>query len=387
MRKIILLTFNIFIILTLASCNLFVKKSETQINILDEVNRIKEKSNCAVIKPINFNTDDILLYIRRPITLESLIYKANIKNSSIDLIKKFSGEYKFITAIHYSNNDNKVYVGIYSEVPYQKQKEMPPSYLLKLNTNMEIEDSVKVDYEISNFFEVGQKIYIECNTEHIHNRGNTNNKIMRELDKDDLSLNEIENKYIIYESYKTTNGNTVLIKVEREDVEKLESTENAVDVIAEIVDKNEKVIKSEYVKKVYPYNIVFTELSNGSIVFNLQKGHHMDLRNQIYVFEKNNQNYELIHKKNIKLPNSFVFSGIIENDNGLGILISELELYEGKNEILLYDNNFNKLLKKYEIDNTSGLILTSQVNKINGKTILIFDNGDYIKIGEINLEE
>lgn len=284
--------------------------------------------------------------------------------------------------------------GLYDTVLYEEHVDISDSYIIKFNEDMEIEQAVKIGKEINNFVEIGDKIYAECNSETKYHRmdtsknnNDTNMITMHEIDKENLKFKNESITYVIFKSYVMKNGNIIIIKAKEEEVIKLAEAGAAINIFAEIIDKDGAVLSSNEINKVYPYDTIFTELPNGNVVFNLAKDVGFSSNDKIYVYAKNGDEYELLNKNNIKIPRGYNYAGIVNNKDKLGIIVSEVDLYEGKNEILLYDNNLEKKIKKYKIDNVVGLIYIDGIKIYDNKNKVIFRNASNLIIGEINFVE
>ncbi len=389
MVKKALISLTIVLLTSLTVVNLYDEKAAIQIDIVNEIDIMKEVHDSDVLNPVQLDKNDYLYYERESYRSDSriFIYRVNMNNYMIDLLKEVPEEYKYITALYYSDKDKKIYMGAYGEFPYKDQKDMPSSYLIRFNADMEIEQAVRIDYNISNFFEVGDKIYAECNSEHDYGMSRTNKRTMHEIDKEKFNLKEVDGEYTIFASYEMKNGNNTIIKVKNENLIKLIANREAVDVVAEIIDKNGTIMSSNEVKNVYPFDIMFVELLNENVVFNLPKNTGLNTNNQIYMYVKNADKYELIHKKNVKIPSEYSYFGVVQDKNYIGILISEVDLYEGKNEIWLFDENLEKLIKKYEIKNLIGNTFADRIEIDGDKNKIILHNNSYLKIGVINFIE
>lgn len=386
MGKESLISLTIVLLTSLTAVSLYDERDEIQIDIVNEVEQINGIIALDILNPVQLNENDFLYFEREYDNpdIKFLIYRANIDNYKINLLKEVSEKYKFVTALYYSDKDKKTYMGAYGEFPNKDQKEMPSSYFVRFNADMEIEQAVRVECDINNFYEVGDKIYAECNSEHFFRRNENMTKTMHEIDKENFGLKKEKSEYVIYESYEMKNGNDVIIKVKNEDVIKLIANRDAVDVIVEIIDKNEAVLSNDVVKDVYPFDIMFVELPNEDIVFKLQDSK----KDQIYLYhKKDDDKYELIHKKGVKIPPSHNFFGVVKNGNNIGVLVSEKNLYEGKNEVWLFDENLEKLIKKYEIKNLIGNTFADRIEIDGDKNKIILHNNSYLKIGEINFIE
>ncbi|TWH83703.1 hypothetical protein [Sedimentibacter saalensis] len=211
MVKKLFISLTIVLLISLIVVNLNGDKDIIHINTLNEVDLVEEIPYFDAIDSVQLDENDKVYNMRYYTEASYLstdrrnfIYRVNIKNNRIDLLKEIPKEYAEVTALYYSNKDKKMYMGAYGEIPYGD--EMPSSYLIRFNTDMEIEQAVRIKYEISNFFEVGDKIYAECNSEHERRRlymeNTTNIRTMHEIDKNNFDLKKYEGSYIFFESYK-----------------------------------------------------------------------------------------------------------------------------------------------------------------------------------------
>lgn len=64
---------------------------------------------------------------------------------------------------------------------------------------------------------------------------------------------------------------------------------------------------------------MFVELLNENVVFNLPKNIGLNTNDQIYMYVKNADKYELIHKKNVKIPSEHSYFGVIQDKNYIGM--------------------------------------------------------------------
>lgn len=405
MGKKTLLSLAIVLIVSLTIGKIYDEKDVIQIDILNEVDIVNGVSALDTLRLNQLDKNDYLYYSREMNQYPDskiVIYRANVYNNKINLLKEVPEEYKYITALHYSEKDKKIYVGayggfstgLYDTVLYEEHVDISDSYIIKFNEDMEIEQAVKIGKEINNFVEIGDKIYAECNSETKYHRmdtsknnNDTNMITMHEIDKENLKFKNESITYVIFKSYVMKNGNIIIIKAKEEEVMKLAEAGAAINIFAEIIDKDGAVLSSNEINKVYPYDTIFTELPNGNVVFNLAKDVGFSSNDKIYVYAKNGDEYELLNKNNIKIPRGYNYAGIVNNKDKLGVIVSEVDLYEGKNEILLYDNNLEKKIKKYKIDNVVGLIYIDGIKIDDNKNKVIFRNASNLIIGEINFVE
>lgn len=405
MGKKTLLSLAIVLFVSLTIGKIYDEKDVIQIDILNEVDIVNGVSALDTLRLNQLDKNDYLYYSREMNQYPDskiVIYRANVYNNKINLLKEVPEEYKYITALHYSEKDKKIYVGayggfstgLYDTVLYEEHVDISDSYIIKFNEDMEIEQAVKIGKEINNFVEIGDKIYAECNSETKYHRmdtsknnNDTNMITMHEIDKENLKFKNESITYVIFKSYVMKNGNIIIIKAKEEEVIKLAEAGAAINIFAEIIDKDGAVLSSNEINKVYPYDTIFTELPNGNVVFNLAKDVGFSSNDKIYVYAKNGDEYELLNKNNIKIPRGYNYAGIVNNKDKLGIIVSEVDLYEGKNEILLYDNNLEKKIKKYKIDNVVGLIYIDGIKIYDNKNKVIFRNASNLIIGEINFVE
>lgn len=396
MVKKLFISLTIVLLISLIVVNLNGEKDIIHINTLNEVDLVEEIPYFDAIDYVQLDENDKVYNMRYYTEASYLstdrrnfIYRVNIKNNRIDLLKEIPKEYAEVTALYYSNKDKKIYMGAYGEIPYGD--EMPSSYLIRFNTDMEIEQSVRIKYEISNFFEVGDKIYAECNSEHERRRlymeNTTNIRTMHEIDKNNFDLKKYEGSYIFFESYKMENGNIVIIKASDENVKRLMEKKGGIDVIVEMIDNKGVVLSINEVKSVYPNNIDFVELPNGNVVFNLEKGQGYNPKDQVYIYAKDGDGYSLSHKDKVKLPYGYYYSGVVKDKNNIGILVNQIDPSEGKNEIWMFDENIEKLIKKYEVDNSDEYTTTWRVEIDGDKNKLFQQNGTSFRIGEINFSK
>lgn len=230
MVKKLFISLTIVLLVSLIVVNLNGEKDIIHINTLNEVDLVEEIAYLDALDSVQLDENDKVYDIRYYTEASYLstdrrnfIYRVNIKNNRIDLLKEVPKEYAEVTALYYSNKDKKMYMGAYGEIP--NSDEMPSSYLIRFNTDMEIEQSVRIKHEISNFFDVADKIYAECNSEHERRRlymeNTTNIRTMYEIDKNNFDLKKYEGSYIFFESYEMKNGNIVIIKASDENVKRL----------------------------------------------------------------------------------------------------------------------------------------------------------------------
>lgn len=405
MGKKVLLSLAIVLLISLTIGKIYDEKDVMQIDILNEVDIVNGVSALDTLRPNQLDKNDYLYYSREMTQYPDskiVVYRANVYNNMINLLKEIPEEYKYITALHYSEKDKKIYVGayggfstgLYDASLYEEYVDISDSHIIKFNEDLEMEQAVRVGKEINNFVEIGDKIYAECYSETKYHRmdtsknnNNTNIITMYEIDKENLEFKKESIPYVIFKSYEMENGNKIIIKAKEEEVMKLEETGAAIDLFAEIIDKDGSVLSSNEIKKVYPYDTIFTELPNGNVVFNLAKEVGFSSNDKIYVYAKNDDEYELLNKNNIKIPRGYNYAGIVKNKDKLGVIVSEVDLYEGKNEILIYDDNLEKIIKKYKIDNVAGLMYIDRIKIDGDKNKIIFRNASNLIIGEINFTE
>lgn len=388
-KKSIIVLF-VVILIVLVGVNLYVEKDTIQIKILNEFDEDEDIINLDNSKPIIIDENDYIGYIREyfpPYNFINYIYRANISKNTIELLKEIPEEYRTVTSLHYSKKDKKVYM-----IGHVINEEEKNSYLVRFNEDMEVEVSTKVEYFISNFIEIGNKIYAECNSEYIiigkHLINENNNITMHEIDKNTVKLKEDESTYIFFDVYELKNGNRIIIKVNGEYFNKqIKNKEKTFNVIVEMTDNKGVVLSSNEVKNVYPYDIKFTELPNENVVFNLSKGSGLNPTDQIYIYEKENDKYRLQHKNKVKIPYGYAYRGTLKYNDNLGILISEVKKSsEGKTAILMFDENIEKLIKKYEIENLIGSFATFKI-EIDEKTNKMYFFNNRHAIGEIIFPE
>ncbi|MPM41884.1 hypothetical protein SDC9_88544 [bioreactor metagenome] len=156
MGKESLISLTIVLLTSLTAVSLYDERDEIQIDIVNEVEQINGIIALDILNPVQLNENDFLYFEREYDNpdIKFLIYRANIDNYKINLLKEVSEKYKFVTALYYSDKDKKTYMGAYGEFPNKDQKEMPSSYLVRFNADMEIEQAVRVECDINNFYEV-----------------------------------------------------------------------------------------------------------------------------------------------------------------------------------------------------------------------------------------
>lgn len=390
-KKSIIVLFAV-ILIVLVGVNLYVEKDTIQIKILNEFDKDEEIINLDNSKSFIIDENDYISYLSKyypPWSYINYIYRVNIGNNIIEVLKEIPDDYRTIKAFHYSKKDNKTYISAHMMNDFIDERKN--SYFVRLNENLEVEKSENIEYFISNFAEIGDKIYAECNSEYVIIRDDLKDKnniiTMHEIDKNTAKLKEDESPYIFFETYEMKNGNRIIIKAESEHVNKqMQNKVNPLDVIVEMADNKGIILSSNEVKKVYPSSILFVELPNGNVVFNLPKGLGYNPKDQIFVYAKQGDKYSLEHKSKVKIPHGKTYTGVVKDNDNLGILVSEIYKDDGKNEIWMFDENIEKLIKKYKIENLIGFTPIIKID-INENTNKMYIYTNCYAIGEITFPE